>query len=90
MSHSAALLALAHMAEAAANGDAGGLAATASSNAEHPSPEPELGDAENVPKAVESDPTRRYTRVGAGWAVAASSAVCVVGGSCDCRPASDR
>lgn len=58
--------ALAHMAEAAANGEAGGVAAAGS--AEHPGPQPELGDADNVPKAVESDPTRRYTRVSAGSA----------------------
>lgn len=52
------------MAEAAANGDASSGAATASSNPDtlH---EAELSEADNVPKAVESDPTRRYTRVGA-------------------------
>lgn len=74
MSHSAAYLALAHMAEAAANGEAGGLAATASSNAEHPGSQSELGDADNAPRAVESDPTRRYTRVSAGSTAAASKA----------------
>jgi hypothetical protein len=74
------------MAEAAANGDAPSGAATASSNPDtlH---EAELADADNVPKAVESDPTRRYTRVGACWAVQAVWALAgrlwLAGGSCD-------
>lgn len=57
------------MAEAAANGDAAGdrqqaaTTAAGSNLADRGSPQAELSDADNVPKAVESDPTQRYTRV---------------------------
>lgn len=52
------------MAEAASNGDGPGGAAAADSNPDLAQQERELSDADNAPKAVESDPTRRYTRVG--------------------------
>lgn len=56
--------ALDSMAEAAANGDAStGATVPASSNPDT-THEQEPGDAENLPRAVESDPSRRYTRVG--------------------------
>lgn len=65
------------MAEAAANGDGGGGAA-ASTETVH---ENEPGDAENVPKAVETDPSRRYTRVGVAVAVQGSQ---VLVHACSC------
>lgn len=51
------------MAEAAANGDVSSSGAGTASNPDTVH-EDELADADDMPKAVESDPTQRYTRVG--------------------------
>ena len=68
------------MAEAAANGDAAGGAAAADSNPDLlAQQERELSDADNAPKAVESDPTRRYTRVSAAWLLAQAAAIQLCG-----------
>jgi hypothetical protein len=78
------------MAEAAANGDAAGgdrqqAASTAagSNPADLGSPHAELSDADNVPKAVESDPTQRYTRVRTSSAAGAPDDDNCAGGSCE-------
>jgi hypothetical protein len=69
--------------QAAANGDASSGAATASSREGSDTVHQDLGDAENVPKAVESDPTKRYTRVRIRTCCRAGALVLVL---CDSLP----